>query len=440
MNDVGHVIKVAFVDSFHAAESVVGWFVGLFEKHWREIVAVLAPFIGLPLEIIHHWSSIVHFFEKLWHDIEHAFEDGWHAVSGFVTDLWHDVTGFFSKGIHAVTGVVSKFWSDEVRGFSRLWHDITHVVTELWHDVSSFFNRGINAVVHLVTAFFHREVAGFENLWHDVSHVVTELWNDLGRLSRAGINAIVHLVTSFVNREISGFENLWHSLSHIVTQLWNDVSGFFSSGIDNVVHIVSGLTGKVIGVFTRLPGQITGALSGLSDVILAPFKYAFNGIAGIWNSTVGSLSFHIPSWVPGLGNKGFSMPKIPTFAKGGKMFLDGMALVGESGPELVYLPGGSHVAPLGKRHIDLKSATANMMMAGSASHFSTPLHTGQPLEHQRSREETDRLIRALHAHERHLKEIINAIHDIAPELADELDGLAKRVRHSARTSVRSRGH
>jgi hypothetical protein len=36
----------------------------------------------------------------------------------------------------------------------------------------------------------------------------------------------------------------------------------------------------------------------------------FKGIAAAWNNTVGRLSFTLPSWIPGLGGKSFSMPKI----------------------------------------------------------------------------------------------------------------------------------
>jgi hypothetical protein len=70
--------------------------------------------------------------------------------------------------------------------------------------------------------------------------------------------------------------------------------------------------------------------------MLGAFKTVFNGIASIWNSTVGKISFKVPSWVPGVGGKGFDMPKIPMLADGG-LIMNGatLALVGEAGPEAV---------------------------------------------------------------------------------------------------------
>ena len=64
-------------------------------------------------------------------------------------------------------------------------------------------------------------------------------------------------------------------------------------------------------------------------------KGVFNGIAMIWNNTVGKLSFTLPSWVPGLGGKGFSMPDIPMLANGGIVTSPTLAMIGERGPEAV---------------------------------------------------------------------------------------------------------
>ena len=70
--------------------------------------------------------------------------------------------------------------------------------------------------------------------------------------------------------------------------------------------------------------------------MLAIVKTIFNGIATIWNNTFGKLSFNIPSWVPGLGGKGFEVPNIPMLAEGGIVTGGAtLAMIGEKGPEAV---------------------------------------------------------------------------------------------------------
>jgi hypothetical protein len=71
------------------------------------------------------------------------------------------------------------------------------------------------------------------------------------------------------------------------------------------------------------------------------YKEIFNGIAKAWNNTIGKLSFEFPKWVPGLGGKGFTAPKIPMLADGGiiKASPGGtLALIGEGGRDEAVIP------------------------------------------------------------------------------------------------------
>lgn len=75
--------------------------------------------------------------------------------------------------------------------------------------------------------------------------------------------------------------------------------------------------GKLWDFFRTLPDKLWGLTNTIKDAVLWPFKTAFNEVSKLWNNTVGRLSFEIPSWVPGMGGKGFSMPNLPTFHQGG---------------------------------------------------------------------------------------------------------------------------
>jgi hypothetical protein len=89
-------------------------------------------------------------------------------------------------------------------------------------------------------------------------------------------------------------------------------------------------------VFGFMKFMITKVVIPAIEMLVGVFKTVFNGIASIWNSTVGKISFKVPSWVPGVGGKGFDMPKIPMLADGG-LIMNGatLAVVGEAGPEAV---------------------------------------------------------------------------------------------------------
>jgi hypothetical protein len=76
-------------------------------------------------------------------------------------------------------------------------------------------------------------------------------------------------------------------------------------------------------------------IKGYLDTVMGFYKSIFNGIASLWNNTVGKLSFKAPDWVPGFGGKGFSVPKIPMLAEGGIVTGPTLAMIGEKGPEAV---------------------------------------------------------------------------------------------------------
>lgn len=102
----------------------------------------------------------------------------------------------------------------------------------------------------------------------------------------------------------------------------------------------------VLNWFKELPGNLASALSAIGEIILSPFKAAFNGVARAWNNSVGKVGFSVPGWVPGLGGKSWSIPDIPLLAAGGLIRGGGPAVVGDAGPELLDLPRGARVTPL----------------------------------------------------------------------------------------------
>ena len=93
----------------------------------------------------------------------------------------------------------------------------------------------------------------------------------------------------------------------------------------------------VFQFITRTVMAGVGVITNYLQTVLGIYKTIFNTIAKLWNNTIGALSFEFPSWVPGLGGKGFSVPNIPMLAEGGIVDQPGgmLAMIGERGPEAV---------------------------------------------------------------------------------------------------------
>lgn len=91
----------------------------------------------------------------------------------------------------------------------------------------------------------------------------------------------------------------------------------FREVVKKAFDIVKGAAEAVWNFIKSIPEKLMDIGEAIKDAILWPWKTAFNLVAKLWNNTVGKLSFTIPDWVPGVGGKGFSMPKLPEFHTGG---------------------------------------------------------------------------------------------------------------------------
>jgi hypothetical protein len=133
---------------------------------------------------------------------------------------------------------------------------------------------------------------------------------------------------------------------------WGDVWDWI---VDKTTGAVSWIWDKIDAwnqFVVSIPGRIRDAFFNLAAWISNPFINAFNSIARAWNSTVGSFSWTVPGWVPGIGGNVISAPQIRTFANieyrrwGGRVRAGMPYVVGEGmGPELFVPSQNGTVVP-----------------------------------------------------------------------------------------------
>jgi hypothetical protein len=138
------------------------------------------------------------------------------------------------------------------------------------------------------------------------------------------LNDVVGYFTRLPNRIVTG-------LGNIVATVWG---GLVGSGDWVYAHVIQ----PVIARFTSLPSAIANAIgSGLSSIAGIGSKIIDAIIRGV-NDGINAINAHIPSV---LGFKIFpSLPDIPLLAAGGLVQRPTLAILGESGPELVVPLGG----------------------------------------------------------------------------------------------------
>lgn len=138
--------------------------------------------------------------------------------------------------------------------------------------------------------------------WDEIKAATAAAWDWVWGKIKAVAGFIVKL---FLNFTVPGLIiKHWGSIKTATGKVWDWIK-------DKITGFVR--------FFRQIPGKITSATSGMWDGLKRSAAEAFNKVAGLWNSTVGRLSFRVPGWVPGMGGKGWDVPDIPTIrlAKGG---------------------------------------------------------------------------------------------------------------------------
>jgi hypothetical protein len=74
---------------------------------------------------------------------------------------------------------------------------------------------------------------------------------------------------------------------------------------------------KVFDVMAAGVKIAVGVVKTYLENMYGVFKTIFNGIATLWNSTIGGFGFEIPDWVPGIGGNSYTIPEMPTLGGSG---------------------------------------------------------------------------------------------------------------------------
>jgi len=140
-------------------------------------------------------------------------------------------------------------------------------------------------------------------------------------------------IKSAVSTAIDAVRNALRDVANIIAAPFKEGARIATDAWNGLIRLIQGAW-----------NAINNAMSGLANVIKYPFEQAINAIKSLWNNTIGRLSFTIPSWVPGIGGKGWSAPKL---AAGGIVNRPTIALIGEAGPEAVVPLNRSNTPALG---------------------------------------------------------------------------------------------
>ncbi|WP_285122480.1 phage tail tape measure protein [Lactococcus petauri] len=161
---------------------------------------------------------------------------------------------------------------------------------------------------------------------------------------RDGVNTFIGGVK---NTFVQGFNFISGYLGSVFGGIVQNFNNFFNAGKRVFSGFIDFITGIFTGNWEQAWNGVVNIFGGIFDGIVAMAKAPLNLLIGLINGMIGGLNnIKLPKWVPGIGGKGIDIPQIPYLATGGHL-INGQAIVGEAGPELLTAKNGkTTVTPL----------------------------------------------------------------------------------------------
>lgn len=277
------------------------------------ISSIIAPILAIIAVI----ALVVLAIKQLWDTNEEFRNNITNAMNGFIETLQNFWTNIVEPILNIIKDTISTIWTDSLK---PLWDNFVIFVGEIINEFLNFWNYCKPIIDKII-----------ELLGPVITVVITEL-------------GVV-------------FSKTFASITKILITAMNFIKDFVSG----IIVIFRGIIDFIVGIFTLdwkkawegVKTIFSGIFQSLGSIVKAPLNLiisAINGLISGLNVFIKSLNrIKIPSWVPGVGGKGLSIPTIGTIsylAKGGEL-LNGTAMIAEAGPELLMQQGNkTKVLPL----------------------------------------------------------------------------------------------
>lgn len=263
--------------------SILGNIATIVQKVFLNIVAPIIDTVG---EIIMDFVDTV--LKPLWSAWENVFQ----SIMGLLSDFLKFVTPIFST-ILDILGPIFKLALTLLRGvFDMVFAAIRGIIERA--------DKTICERVNNIREFFR-------NLGEWMEGTFGFKWKNVFETVKNAVKAFRDYVGPIIN-----------SLEVVFLGLTSFISGVFSGNWRRAWFGVRQIFESIV--------------SGLSHIFKAPLNFMIDGI-NKFLSGIGKIK--IPDWVPGVGGKGFSIPRIPRLAKGGIVSASTIANIGEAGTEAV---------------------------------------------------------------------------------------------------------
>lgn len=242
--------------------------------------------------------------------------------------------------IDTVGKIIMDFVGDLLKPLWSAWENVFQSIMGLLSDFLKFATPIFSTILDILGPIFKLALTLLRGVFDMVFAAIRGIIELADKTICERVNNIREFFRNLGEWMEGTFGFKWKNVFETVKNAVKAFRDYMGPIINSLEVVFLGLTSFISGVFSNnwrrawfgVRQIFEGIVSGLRNIFKAPLNFMIDGI-NKFLSGIGKIK--IPDWVPGVGGKGFSIPKIPRLAKGGIVSASTIANIGEAGTEAV---------------------------------------------------------------------------------------------------------
>ncbi len=242
--------------------------------------------------------------------------------------------------IDTVGKIIMDFVETVLKPLWNAWENVFQSIMGLLSDFLKFATPIFSTILDILGPIFKLALTVLRGVFDMVFAAIRGIIERADKTICERVNNIREFFRNLGEWMEGTFGFKWKNVFETVKNVVKAFRDYMGPIINSLEVVFLGLTSFISGVFSGnwrrawfgVRQIFESIVSGLSHIFKAPLNFMIDGI-NKFLSGIGKIK--IPDWVPGVGGKGFSIPRIPRLAKGGIVSASTIANIGEAGTEAV---------------------------------------------------------------------------------------------------------
>ncbi|PYG84979.1 TP901 family phage tail tape measure protein [Ruminiclostridium sufflavum DSM 19573] len=284
-NDVSSWTVTAWNNIKNFFTGIWDWLKSFFTNWGPEILAVTAPFIGIPLFIFQHWEQIKELLSGLWEGIKSAAKTAWNGIVNVILSV-------INPFIHTALNI----WSSMKDGITSIMRGLKEVLNGIWTVIKNIFLGAVLLIIDLCTGNFTKLKEDASRIFENLKNALKQIWEGIKLIFTGSLKAIAGFWTT-----------TWEGIKNATITIWNTITTAavvaFDALKNGVTAICNDIKNGVVGIWITIVDFFKSLPKILYDLAVSMFtsmkKGVENTVASVKNAVVNGITTAV-DWIKAL--------------------------------------------------------------------------------------------------------------------------------------------